>query len=85
MSSKVILIEQEQAIAAALQALKEDGVPAIDGPINATYVERRLGIGEQDRGWVVSAQYTIEGWWEKGHAIVYVSDPDTKVQIRPSL
>lgn len=62
MSSPVILIDKEQAIKIALQALQDDGIPPIDGPINATYVERRLGLGERDRGWVVTAQFTVEGW-----------------------
>lgn len=83
--SKAISVSKELAVELALVALKEEGVPVIDGAINATYMDRRLGIGKQDCGWVVSAQYTIEGWWEKGHAIIYVSDPDAEVQIRPSL
>lgn len=85
MNNYVLFVNKEQALNFARNALREKEICIIDTSLDAIYRSRRLGIGIQDRGWVVFAKLDIPGNWDPDSVTVYVSDPDAMVLVNPIL
>lgn len=85
MNNSALLVDKEQALDIARNALREKEICIIDTSLDALYRSRRLGVGIQDRGWVVFAKLDMQGNWDPDSVTVYVSDPDAKVLVNPIL
>ena len=85
MKDKIIAVTKERALVLARLALIQDKVLIIEDSLNATYRERKLGLGDQNRGWSVCAKLDLVGHWDPDLVFVSVSDPDEKVKIQPIL
>ena len=83
MQDKIIAVTEERALMLARLAITQNKILIIEDSLNAVYRERKLGIGEQNRGWVVSAKLDEDEFWEPNLVFVSVSDPDEKVEILP--
>ncbi|WP_055075225.1 hypothetical protein [Pseudanabaena sp. 'Roaring Creek'] len=85
MQDKIIAVTEERALMLARLALTQNKILIIEDSLNAIYRERKLGIGEQNRGWVVCAKLDLDGHWDPNLVFVSVSDPDEEVEILPIL
>jgi hypothetical protein len=85
MQDKIIAVTEERALMLARLALTQNKILIIEDSLNAVYTERKLGIGEQNRGWVVCAKFDVDEYWDPNLVIVKVSDPDEEVEIPPIL
>lgn len=83
MKNMFIVIDKKQAVEVALRALKDADICIVNESVDGTYRERKLGVGDQNRGWVIFAKLALEGDWDPDSVTVYVSDPDGKVLIPP--
>ncbi len=84
MQDKIIAVTEERALMLARLALTQNKILIIEDSLNAVYTERKLGIGEQNRGWAVCAKLDEgEYYWEPTLVFVSVSDPDEEVEILP--
>lgn len=76
------MVTEIQAIELARNALIKEGVNILNDTGKALYRERKLAIGDEKKGWVVSFSLNTEGvQLDPDIVFVHVSDPDAKLYI----
>ncbi len=77
------MLNEEKAIQLAIAKLRNDGFDFIEESGKALYRERKLSIGAERKGWVVSFDLNAPETMEPNMVFVHVSDPEGELYIPP--
>lgn len=77
------MLNEEKAIKLAIKELQENGFDFIEGTAKALYRDRKLSVGAQKKGWVVSCDLNVPQFMEPNLVFVHVSDPEGDINIPP--
>ncbi|CCN69731.1 hypothetical protein [Vibrio nigripulchritudo] len=77
------MINENKATQLAIEKLRDEGFEFAQDSAKVLYRERKLSIGTEKKGWVVSFDLNVPETMEPSMVFVHVSDPDGKLYIPP--
>ncbi|MEY8240778.1 MAG: hypothetical protein RPT25_10565 [Cycloclasticus sp.] len=77
------MLNEEKAIQLAIKKLQESGFDFVEDSAKALYRNRKLSVGAQKKGWVVSCDLNVPQSMEPDMVFVHVSDPEGDIYIPP--
>lgn len=77
------MLDEKKAIQLAIEKLNEDNFEFKDSSAKALYRDRKLSVGAEKKGWVVSFDLNVPKTMEPNMVFVHVSDPEGEVYIPP--
>ncbi len=77
------MITEDNAKELAIIELEKQGFEFIKNSADAFYRDRKLSVGIEKKGWVVSFLLRVPETMEPNMVYVHVSDPDGKIYVPP--